>query len=82
MKQKRKPLLKILQIISSLNPEGGGPVEGLIQQGKVMVKHGHDVQTLSLQVPGSPVDVRLRSSAVYQLGPSFLGYGFTPRLEP
>ena len=74
--------MKILQIISSLNPEGGGPVEGLIQQGKVMVKHGHDVQTLSLQVPGAPADERLRSSAVYQLGPSYLGYGFTPRLEP
>lgn len=74
--------MKILQIISSLNPEGGGPVEGLIQQGKVMVRHGHDVQTLSLDVPGAPADERLRSSAVYQLGPGYLGYGFTPRLEP
>ena len=74
--------MRILQVISSLNPEGGGTVEGLIQQWVVMVNHGHDVQTLSLQAPGSPVDKRLRSSAVYQLGPSYLGYGFTPLMEP
>lgn len=74
--------MKILQVISSLKPEGGGPVEGLIQQGVVMVGHGHDVQTLCLDAPGSPLDERLRSSAVYQLGPSYLGYGFSPRLEP
>ncbi|MDR3368615.1 glycosyltransferase [Rhodoferax sp.] len=74
--------MKILQVIGGLNPESGGPVEGLTQQGIVMVSHGHDVQTLCLDAPGSPVDERLHSSAVYQLGPSYLGYGFAPRLEP
>jgi glycosyltransferase involved in cell wall biosynthesis len=74
--------LKILQVIGGLNPESGGPVEGLIQQGTVMVAEGHDVQTLCLDAPGSPLDARLSSSAVYQLGPSYLGYGYAPRLEP
>ena len=40
------------------------------------------MQTLCLDAPGALVDERLRSSAVYQLGPSYLGYGFAPRLEP
>lgn len=74
--------MKVLQVISSLNPEGGGPVEGLIQQGVVMFNNGHDVQTLCLDVSGALVDQRLRSSAVYQLGPSYLGYGYSPLLEP
>jgi glycosyltransferase involved in cell wall biosynthesis len=57
-------------------------VEGLIQQGEVMVKSGHEVHTLCLDKPGAPVDARLKSSVVYQLGPSYLGYGYAPRLEP
>lgn len=47
-----------------------------------MVRSGHSVQTLCLDAPGSPLDERLRSSAVYLLGPSYLGYGFASRLEP
>jgi glycosyltransferase involved in cell wall biosynthesis len=47
-----------------------------------MVKNGHSVQTVCLDAPGSPLDERLCSSAVYLLGPSYLGYGFAPRLEP
>jgi glycosyltransferase involved in cell wall biosynthesis len=74
--------LKILQVIPTLNPAAGGPVEGLIQQGIAMVKNGHNVQTVCLDAPGSPLDERLSSSAVYLLGPSYLGYGFAPRLEP
>ena len=74
--------LKILQVIPTLNPAAGGPVEGLIQQGIAMVRNGHSVQTLCLDAPGSPIDERLSSSAVYLLGPSYLGYGYAPRLEP
>lgn len=74
--------MKILQVISSLSAEGGGPIEGLIQQGMVMTQYGHDVQTLCLDAPGSSLDTRLGSSAVYQLGPNYLGYGFVFRLEP
>ena len=47
-----------------------------------MVKNGHSVQTVCLDAPGSPLDERLSSSAVYLLGPSYLVYGFSPRLEP
>lgn len=74
--------MKILQIIPTLNPTAGGPVEGLIQQGVVMERHGHDVQTVCLDSPGSPIDARLKASAVYLLGPSHASYGFAWRLEP
>ena len=47
-----------------------------------MTQQGHDVQTLCLDAPGAAVDARLASSAVYQIGPSHLGYGYCTRLEP
>ena len=74
--------MKILQIIPTLNPSAGGPVEGLIQQGVEMARHGHCVHTLCLDAIGTPMDQRLSSSAVFLMGPSYLGYSFAPRLEP
>lgn len=74
--------MKILQVISSLNPDGGGPVEGLIQQGKEMVAAGHEVHTACLDAPGFRVDSRMESKAVFMLGPSMLSYSFSWRLEP
>lgn len=74
--------MNILQVIPTLNLTAGGPVEGLIQQGIEMMRHGHCVQTVCLDAPGSLVDVRLASAAVYLLGPAHLGYGYSPRLEP
>jgi glycosyltransferase involved in cell wall biosynthesis len=74
--------MNILQVIPTLNPSAGGPVEGLIQQGIEMVRHGHCVHTVCMDRPGASLDERLRSEAVYFLGPSYLGYGFAPRLEP
>ena len=74
--------MNILQVIPTLNPAAGGPVEGLIQQGIEMIRHGHCVQTVCLDSPGLQVDKRLASTAVYMLGPSYLGYAYSPRLEP
>lgn len=74
--------MRILQVIPTLSATAGGPVEGLIQQGVVMTQAGHDVQTVCLDPPGSAVDPRLRSTAVYLLGPRYLNYSFAWRLEP
>lgn len=74
--------MRILQVIPTLSATAGGPVEGLIQQGTVMTQAGHDVQTVSLDPPGTPIDSRLKSSAVYLLGPRYLNYSFAWRLEP
>ena len=65
-----------------MSPEGGGPIEGLIQQGILMANNGHEVHALTLQVPGAPVDSRMVSRVVHQMGPCYLNYGYAPRLEP
>jgi glycosyltransferase involved in cell wall biosynthesis len=74
--------MNILQVIGTLDPRAGGPVEGLIQQGKEMNDRGHEVHTLTLDAPGLRVDPRIGSKAVYFLGPSWLTYGLNIRLEP
>lgn len=58
--------MNILQVIPTLNPTAGGPVEGHIQQGIEMTRHGHCVRALSLDLPSSPVDKRLAFSAAIE----------------
>jgi len=75
--------MNILQIIGTIDPRAGGPVEGLIQQGKEMNDRGHEVHTLTLDAPDTvPIDPRIESKAVYFLGPSWRKYAFNIRLEP
>lgn len=73
--------MKVLQVIPTLNPTAGGPVEGLIQQGIEMTHAGHVVFTACLDVPGMPLDPRIQSAQTFQLGPSRLTYGFSVHLE-
>jgi glycosyltransferase involved in cell wall biosynthesis len=43
--------MKILHIIRSVNPEGGGPIEGVLQLSHIMKTLGHSVEVLSLDTP-------------------------------
>ena len=79
---KERTGLKILQVIRSVDPRGGGPIEGMIQQGEEMRAAGHDVETLTLDAPASPSDERLSDNNIHFLGPAFLGYGYSHRLAP
>ena len=79
---KERTGLKILQVIRSVDPQGGGPIEGMIQQGEEMRAAGHDIETLTLDAPASPSDARLSDNNIHFLGPAFLGYGYTHRLAP
>ena len=74
--------MKILQIISSIDPKGGGPIEGLIQQGEQMMAAGHQVSTASLDPPGMEVGPKLDQRHVYLLGPAHGSYGYSIYLEP
>ncbi len=73
--------MKVLQIISSVNPTGGGPVEALNHLGAAIISMGHQVEIASLDSPdapfasGSPLPVHL-------LGPASNGYAYSSRLVP
>jgi glycosyltransferase involved in cell wall biosynthesis len=73
--------LKILHIISSVNPAGGGPIEGISQLGTTLSLQGHQVEIASLDSPRAPY-LGQSPLPVHALGPTTLGYGFTPRFVP
>lgn len=68
-------LMKLLHCISSVNPAGGGPIEGIKQLAKCLVAAGHSVEILSLDSPSDPwvADCPVKVEAV---GPGFGRYRF------
>jgi glycosyltransferase involved in cell wall biosynthesis len=73
--------VNILHIISSVNPMGGGPIEGVKQLGLTLVSEGHRVEIASLDGPSAPY-LKPCPLPVYALGPPISGYAFSPRFMP
>jgi glycosyltransferase involved in cell wall biosynthesis len=73
--------MKILHVISSVNPAGGGPIEGVRQLGGTLEHQGHSVEIASLDPPDAPFLTR-SPLRVYPLGPTVLDYGFSSRFVP
>ena len=46
-----------------------------------MANHGHIVDTVTLDLPGSPIDHRVASAGVFQLGPRYSHFAFSPSLQ-
>nr|WP_246781478.1 glycosyltransferase [Rhodoblastus sphagnicola] len=83
--------VKVLHVIGSVDPQGGGPIEGVFSSSKVWLDHGHDRHILCLDPPDAPW---VQNSAVstfavgisgrwYQTLRKFfplLRYGYTPHL--
>jgi glycosyltransferase involved in cell wall biosynthesis len=73
--------VKVLQIVSSVDPSAGGPIEGVNQLGTALVSAGHRVEIASLDAPDAPFLER-SPLPVHPLGPSQLGYAFSARFIP
>jgi len=73
--------LRILHSIRSVNPTGGGPIEGVKQISSVNCRHGHSVEVLCLDSPKDPW-VKDFPLPCHAMGPSLLGYGYSPKLVP
>jgi len=73
--------MKILHVISSVNPAGGGPIEGIQQMGAILTGAGHRVEVASLDPPEAPY-VRRCPLPVHPLGPSLLRYSFSSKFIP
>jgi len=73
--------VRILHTISSVNPAGGGPIEGVRQLGKVNTLSGHTVEIASLDEPNASF-LKDFGFPVHALGPSSLGYCLAPRYVP
>jgi len=69
-------MMKILQVIASANPAGGGPIEGLKQMAPVLASMGHAIEVVTLDDPAAVLLSEL-PFPVHALGPGRLGYGYT-----
>lgn len=68
---------KILHVIRSADPRGGGPIEGVRQRARVLREMGHVVEVASLDGPEVKFEDEL---TVHCLGPGRGGYGYEPKL--
>jgi glycosyltransferase involved in cell wall biosynthesis len=72
--------MKVLHILPSVDPKGGGPMEGVKQYGSRSKELGHTVEVLTLDEPGKAYVANF-GLKVYALGPSITSYRYTPKLE-
>jgi glycosyltransferase involved in cell wall biosynthesis len=73
--------MKILHVISSLDPRGGGPMEGLRQSGLRLVEMGHEVEVATLDAPADAA-VSAFPLPTHALGPGSGTYRYSRRLVP
>lgn len=73
--------MKILRIISSVDPKCGGPVEGLRQITPALSRLGHTTEVVSLDDPAAPWLADF-PAPVHALGPTWAKYAYSPRLIP
>ena len=73
--------MRILNVIHSVNPESGGPSEGLRQMCQATHRLGHLQEALTLDAPGEPW-VKAFPGSVHAVGPRLSNYGYTAELRP
>ena len=73
--------MKILHVIHSIDPSGGGPIEGVRQLAAALSRLGCDSEILSLDPPDAPHAAGV-SIPHHGLGPGKGTYGWSPRLVP
>ncbi len=74
--------MRYLHVISSMDPRGGGPAEGVRQLARTGVRLGIEVEVVTLDAPDSAWN-RNAGFPIHELGPRRLGtYGYAPRLRP
>jgi glycosyltransferase involved in cell wall biosynthesis len=71
--------MRILHLLSSVDPRSGGPVEGVRQVGRYLNNAGHCVEAVSLDAPHEEF-VRDFPLRLHALGPSYGKYRYNPRL--
>jgi glycosyltransferase involved in cell wall biosynthesis len=73
--------LKLLHVLSSVDPNGGGPTEGVRQRGMRLQQLGHSVEVVTLDDP-SRAFLKEFPLIVHALGPSRGSYGYNAKLVP
>ncbi|WP_051747904.1 glycosyltransferase [Nevskia soli] len=73
--------MRLLNVIGTLKPEYGGPVEALRQMNMALHELGHESEVLTLDDPEAPWIARF-PGVVHSLGPSYGKYRYNTKLIP
>lgn len=73
--------MRLLHVISSANPSGGGPIEGIKQLSTIQLELGNRVELVTTDAPDSPWGRNL-PFPVHALGPPHTHYHFSFNLLP
>ena len=73
--------MKILHVISSLDPAHGGPAEAVKNLAGANIRAGHAVEVATLDEAEAPFLANFPAS-LHCFGPSLLNYSYTPRFVP
>jgi len=68
--------LRILHVIRSVDPRGGGPIEGVKQMAARNQDNGHSIEIASMDDPQAPGVVNCPLPC-HAFGPPWLGYGYS-----
>lgn len=74
-------MLKILHVVSSVDPSLGGVAESIVRRGEKLVEMGHKVEVVSLDRPSSPA-IQSYPLPLHALGPGKTAWCYSPRLIP
>lgn len=83
--------MKLLHVLPSVDPRGGGPMEAVRQRGRLLASQGHRIEVATLDAPGAACVAEFAADAglaVHALGeaapPLWFGatYRYSPRLVP
>ena len=73
--------MRILRSIHSVNPAGGGPIEGIKQVARIHTAIGHETEIVSLDAPDDAW-VKECPVKVHAVGPGRSSYGYTSAFVP
>ena len=73
--------MRILHSIRTINPAGGGPIEGIKQIWKVLKAGGRETEIVCLDAPDDPW-VKECPMRIHALGPVRTKYGYSSKLTP
>jgi glycosyltransferase involved in cell wall biosynthesis len=73
--------MKLLHVVASVDPRGGGPMEGVRQRGLRLEQLGHSVEVVTLDDPAASF-VQGFPLKVHAVGPVSSSYGYSAALVP
>lgn len=73
--------MKFLHVVTSVDPRGGGPIEGAQRLHEALVAMGHAGEFVSIDAPDAPF-LDQCPATLHALGPASGRYGYSRKLKP